>query len=272
MEWRWVENWVPERSSTGQESNKRKCILPLTWFPGFPSANWSRSIKKWQSNTTPAAARSALRNLAMPPPPRSPAPRQSFPGALCCSGAPVGNGDNRAECCGPVLEGRRGLCKFLWDRTPRSRDEEEGGASGAQSSPDLQVSLQNFPQHSQSSPQTQNNCGDERPLAAGAGKLSVPHRQRHPGARRRWLPSPSDALHWVQNRSNSTASAGASSKSKRARKELSPVLGWPPLRRLRFAGRGLTAGWRKPSDKFFFFSSPDAGRASSPAAGGMRSP
>lgn len=31
-------------------------------------------------------------------------------------------------------------------------------------------------------------------------------------------------------------------------------------------------GWRNPSDKFFFFSSPDAGRASSLAAGGMGSP
>lgn len=50
-----------------------------------------------------------------------------------------------------------------------------------------------------------------------------------------------------------------------------PSLGMAPLRRLGFAGRGLTAGWRKPSDKFSFFSSPDAGRASSPAAGGMRS-
>lgn len=56
-----------------------------------------------------------------------------------------------------------------------------------------------------------------------------------------------------------------------ARKELSR-LGMAPPRRLRFAGRGLTAGWRKPSDKFFFFSSPEAGRASSPAAGGMRNP
>lgn len=37
-------------------------------------------------------------------------------------------------------------------------------------------------------------------------------------------------------------------------------------------GKGVTVGWRNPSDKFFFFSSPDAGRASFLAAGGMGSP
>nr|XP_028709375.1 uncharacterized protein LOC114680579 [Macaca mulatta] len=34
-------------------------------------------------------------------------------------------------------------------------------------------------------PTLNNNCGEERPLAAGARKLSVPLGQRHPGARRR---------------------------------------------------------------------------------------
>lgn len=40
-----------------------------------------------------------------------------------------------------------------------------------------------------------------------AGELPGPRRQRHPGVRRRRLPSARDALHWVPNRSNSTAYA-----------------------------------------------------------------
>lgn len=52
--------------------------------------------------------------------------------------------------------------------------------------------------------------------------------------------------------------------------ELSLVLGWP-RGRFGFAG-GVTVDWRNPSDKFFFFSPPDAGRVSFLAAGGMESP
>lgn len=38
-------------------------------------------------------------------------------------------------------------------------------------------------------------------------------------------------------------------------------------------GRGrVSGGWRNPSDKFFFFASPNVGRASSPAAEEMGSP
>lgn len=54
-------------------------------------------------------------------------------------------------------------------------------------------------------------------------------------------------------------------------KELFPILGWPP-REVWVCGEGVTVDWRNPSDKFFFFSSPDAGRASFLAAGGMGSP
>lgn len=124
------------------------------------------------------AGTSPCRRRDLPPP-----PRQSFPGARG-SGAPVGNEDRGAERCGPVPAGRRGLCKIRSDFTPGSQEEKKGSARRAQSSPDLQVSLHNLPQHSQPSLQTQtSNCGGERPLAAGAGKLSAPHGQRHPGAR-----------------------------------------------------------------------------------------
>lgn len=53
-----------------------------------------------------------------------------------------------------------------------------------------------------------------------------------------------------------------------ARKELSPVLG-RPSREAWVYGKGVTVDWRNPSDKFFFFSSPDAERASFLAAEGM---
>lgn len=55
-----------------------------------------------------------------------------------------------------------------------------------------------------------------------------------------------------------------------AHKELSPVLGWP-WREVWVCGKGVNVGWRNPSDKFFFFSSPYAGRASFLAARGMGS-
>lgn len=55
-----------------------------------------------------------------------------------------------------------------------------------------------------------------------------------------------------------------------AQKELSPMLGRPPWE-VWVCGKGVNVGWRNPSDKFFFFSSPDAGRASFLAAGGMGS-
>lgn len=48
------------------------------------------------------------------------------------------------------------------------------------------------------------------------------------------------------------------------------MLGRPPWE-VWVCGKGVNVGWRNPSDKFFFFSSPDAGRASFLAAGGMGS-
>lgn len=63
---------------------------------------------------------SPCRRRDLPPP-----PRQSFPGALW-SGAPSGNGENRAKRCGPGSAGPGGLCKFRLDFTPASRKEPEG--------------------------------------------------------------------------------------------------------------------------------------------------
>ncbi|EPQ07555.1 hypothetical protein D623_10029552 [Myotis brandtii] len=54
-------------------------------------------------------------------------------------------------------------------------------------------------------------------------------------------------------------------------KELFAILGWPP-REVWVCGERVTVDWRNPSDKFVFFSSPDARRASFLAAGGMGSP
>lgn len=145
---------------------------------------------------------------------------------------------------------------FAWISHPRAGKSQKGVRGGAQSSPDLRVSLRNLPEHSQPSPQTQiNNCGEERPLAAGDRKLSVPHRQRQPAARRQWLPSPRDALHWVQNRSNSTASAVASSRSKRAvgSEGTFPSLGMAFAGGLGFARRGLLWAGETPPTSFSSF-------------------
>lgn len=49
------------------------------------------------------------------------------------------------------------------------------------------------------------------------------------------------------------------------------MLGWLPGE-VWFCGKRVNVGWRNPSNKFFFFSSPDVGRASSLAATGMGSP
>lgn len=52
--------------------------------------------------------------------------------------------------------------------------------------------------------------GEERSLAAGlANSRILPYKKHHPGSRGWLLPSARDALHWVQNRSNSTASTRA---------------------------------------------------------------
>lgn len=55
------------------------------------------------------------------------------------------------------------------------------------------------------------------------------------------------------------------------RKELSPVLGWPS-REVWVLREGGYCGLAKPLRQVFLLSSPDAGRASFLAAGGMGSP
>lgn len=67
-------------------------------FPGSAWANCNRCVKKWQSNTTPAAARSTLGNRAMPPPPPPrpspfPIPDAPSPGALVLRRSPGGRLD-----------------------------------------------------------------------------------------------------------------------------------------------------------------------------------
>ena len=142
------------------------------------------------------------------PPPRPPS---SYPPVLPWRpGLPVGMGVaglNAADRSGQYQEAS---VYFAGISHPAAR--RKGVRGEAQSSPDLRVSLRNLPQHSQPSPDTkQPPQGGKTTCTRGSQTLASAQ-----AAPPRCLPRPRDALHWVQNRSNSTAGAGASFKSKKA--------------------------------------------------------
>lgn len=115
--------WECPRSPAAPQINQRNenRILPsMMGFPGSAWANCNRCVKKWQSNTTPAAARSALGNRAMPPPPPPrpspfPIPDAPSPGALVLRRSPGGRLDWNS--------GAKAMNKSHSSLTPRFRSK-----------------------------------------------------------------------------------------------------------------------------------------------------
>lgn len=130
-----------------------------------------------------------------------------------------------------------------------------------------------MPRHSQPSPQTHNNCGDERPLelelanspfrTSSATPVPVDGDFRAPamrstGFKTDLIPQPARVPVQIQEGCrlgrNFPQSQGG------------------PRGRFGFAGRGLLWDGETPPTSFSSFLRPDAGRASLLAAGGMSSP
>lgn len=213
------------------------------------------------SGTAPCRRRRRRRDLppALPSRQSAPAPR-----------AHRGVGEVGASRRGRFSQGQGGLCQFRWDFTRGSRGE--GGRTGGSAvllSGGPRVSLRKLPPRSQPAPRTQNRRrGEERPPAAGPRKLGL----RTGGATRlpseppRGAPRGSPQTQLRRRRGCRLQMP----ESSRIRRNFPPGLGWPP-REVRVRGKGVPVDWRNPSDKFFFFSLPDARRASLLAARGMGS-
>lgn len=187
------------------------------------------------------------------PPPRSPRSHDPFPAPCAAPGLPLGVGTtglNAADRSRRDAEAFVNFSGIAHQEPGRGRRECKRSASplGPPGLPSqLATTLAVL------TPDTEQQLRrQERPLAAGAGKLCSAQ-AAPPVPANGDFRAPSDALHWVQNRSNSTAGAGASSKSKRAvgSGRNFPVLGWPPQGGLGLREGGLTAELAKALRQVF---------------------
>lgn len=213
-------------------------------------------------------------NLAMPlPRPPSPAPRVFL--AALGSGALRGDGENGRALRVGVGWDPQALVSFNRLSLPvaENSDERRRGSPTLSELRGLSSQLATLAVLSRHST---SKCGEERSLAAGLAnsRVLVSSATRAPGDgdfrapatrstgfKTDLIPQPAP----VPCRSKRALSTGGTFPDL----GLAPAGCWGSREK---GGGGVSGGWRNPSDKFFFFALPNAGRASSRAAGGMGSP
>lgn len=158
---------------------------PLQWTETGPLKS-GKVTQLLQRRGRPSGT-SPCRRCDLPRLPASPPPAPSV------RGAPVENGDSRAESCRPVWAGPGGLCKFRWAFTPGAEKRKKGKRAAVQSSPDSRVSSRLATALTALTPNRTANAGRKDHLQPGLAN-SLLHTGGTTPVPAQWLLSPRDAL------------------------------------------------------------------------------